>query len=157
MRSEDCVGRPIEQQLRETTRSRFGLGLGWTPVRTPRALARLFRLVGLALVIWLAVGAAVASAQPAGRLPGRGQRPRQSLVALGQSWLEHVRERLTLAWGCAQRPPPHLRRFAWLMSTQRRPESDRLSAVCPLDTAPATRYREATKSQGRVAPPPACA
>jgi hypothetical protein len=81
--------------------------------RGPRMLARLFRLVGLA------VGAAVASAQPAGRLPGRGQRPRQSLVALGQSWLEHVRERLTLAWGCAQRPPPHLRRFAWLLSTRR--------------------------------------
>gem|GEM_PF-3952700 len=96
MRSEDCVGSPIEQRLRETTGTRFGLGLGWTPVRTPRALARLFRPVGLALAILLAVGAAVASTQPAGRLPGRGQRPRHSLVALGKSWLEHGRGCLRL-------------------------------------------------------------
>jgi hypothetical protein len=93
----------------ESLRARADRDLG----RTFSELARLFQLVGLP------VGAAMASAQPVGRLPGRGQRPRQSLVALGQSWLEHVRERLTLAWGCAQRPPPHLWRFAWLLSTRR--------------------------------------
>jgi hypothetical protein len=58
----------IEELCRDTKSCRFGVRLEWTPCRTPAYLARFTLLVGVALVLWTAVGQAVAQATPWVRL-----------------------------------------------------------------------------------------
>ncbi len=116
-RSEDCVGHPIEQQFRETTGSRFGLE--HSQVRTPLALRHLLLLEGLALVVCLAVGDAVAALRLQNRLPRPDRSARVSLVALRRARLLRgiPGRRLDLGWVVGRLPPPTLRCFAWLMPT----------------------------------------
>jgi hypothetical protein len=73
----------VEAPCRDTTGGRFGVRLEWTQFRTPASLARLTRLVGVALGRWTAVGQAVAIKAPRVRLVCQGTGPRLSLLRVG--------------------------------------------------------------------------
>ena len=98
----------IEQMLRDVKGGRFGVGLRWTQVRRPDALQRLWLLVGLALWVWLASGAA-ASQQRWLRW-----RVRFSLVRIGRQLMGHGEQ--AKPPGLMRLPPPRLRlhAFAWI-------------------------------------------
>lgn len=49
----------IEQQIRDTKGCRFGVRLIWTQFQNPDYLSRFTLLVGVALVLWTAVGQVV--------------------------------------------------------------------------------------------------
>jgi hypothetical protein len=53
------------------------------PVPHPQYLARFTLLVGVALLLWTAVGQAVAQATPSVRLPCKQKGPRLSLLRVG--------------------------------------------------------------------------
>ena len=97
----------IEQMLRDVKGGRFGMGLKWVQVRRPDALQRLWLLVGLALWVWLARGAAAA------RQRWLRWRVRFSLVRVGRLT---VRQEHTQPPGLLHLPPPRLRlhAFAWI-------------------------------------------
>lgn len=98
--------RAIEQMLRDVKGGRFGVGLKWVQVRRPDARQRLWLLVGLALWVWLARGAAAA------RQRWLRWRVRFSLVRVGR--LTVHREQVQPP-GLLDLPPPRRRRhaFAW--------------------------------------------
>jgi hypothetical protein len=58
----------IEEQF-DTKGCRFGVRLEWTQFRTPAYLARFTLLIGVALLLWAAVGQAIAQASPASACP----------------------------------------------------------------------------------------
>jgi hypothetical protein len=65
-----------EEQFRETKGCRFGVQLEWTLCRTPAYLAQFTLLVGVALLLWTAVGQAIAHTTSRVRLPCRRKGPR---------------------------------------------------------------------------------
>jgi hypothetical protein len=73
----------LEERLRDTQGCRFGVKLEWTQFRTPEYLARFTLLVGVALLLWTAVGQAVAQATPSVRLPCKQKGPCLSLLRVG--------------------------------------------------------------------------
>jgi hypothetical protein len=77
----------VEEEFRDTKGCRFGVRLEWTPCRTPTYLVRVTRLVGVAAVLWTAVGQAVAHLAPRVRLPCTRKGPRLSLARAG---IQHV-------------------------------------------------------------------
>ena len=97
----------IEQMLRDVKGGRFGVGLKGVQVRRPDALQRLWLLVGLALWVWLARGAAAA------RQRWLRWRVRFSLVRVGRFTVH--REQMQPP-GLLHLPPPRLRlhAFAWI-------------------------------------------
>lgn len=97
----------IEQMLRDVKGGRFGMGLKWVQVRRPDALQRLWLLVGLALWVWLAWGAAAA------RQRWLRWRVRFSLVRVGRLMVH--REPMQPP-GPLHLPLPRLRphAFAWI-------------------------------------------
>lgn len=80
----------MEQMLRDVKGGRFGMGLKGVQVRRPDALQRLWLLVGLALYVWLAQGAA-APGQRLQRWPLRFR-----LVRMGRLM---ARQGLRQPWG----------------------------------------------------------
>jgi len=106
----------IEEQLRDLKGCRFGLKLEWTQFRTPQYLARFTLLLGVALVLWTAVGQAVAEEAPSVRLPCKQKGPRLSLLHVGIAYLRKLARLVRLSFRFIQRhlPLPHLRLFAWL-------------------------------------------
>jgi hypothetical protein len=108
----------IEEQFRDTKGCRFGGRLEWTHFRTPAYLARFLLLLGVALVLWTAVGQAMAEATPAIRLPCKYKGPRLSLVRVGQWFLPLMARRVHLGLHFIQAhlPPPGLRHFPWLQT-----------------------------------------
>jgi hypothetical protein len=110
----------IEEPCRDTTGCRFGVRLEWTQFRTPASLARFTLLVGVALVLWTAVGQAVANASPQVRLPCQRKGPRLSRLRIGiqyvakLAWLVSMGVRFIRA----HVPSPSLRRFAWLQGAE---------------------------------------
>jgi hypothetical protein len=106
----------IEEQLRDTKGCRFGVKLEWTQFRTPAYLARFTLLVGVALVLWTAVGQAVATEEPSVRLPCKRKGPRLSLLRVGIRYLKKLAQKVRLSARFIQQhlPLPELRIFAWL-------------------------------------------
>ena len=106
----------IEEQLRDTKGCRFGVKLEWTQFRTPSYLARFTLLVGVALVLWTAVGQAVANEEPSVRLPCKRKGPRLSLLRVGIRYLKKLAQKVRLSARFIQQhlPLPELRIFAWL-------------------------------------------
>jgi Transposase DDE domain len=110
----------VEEQFRATKGCRFGVRLEWTQFRTPASLARFTLLVGVALVLWTAVGQAVAIKAPRVRLPCKRQGPRLSLVRVGIQFVAKLA--LLVYIGVrfirAHLPLPQLRRFPWLQALE---------------------------------------
>ncbi len=106
----------VEEQLRDQKGCRFGVQLYWTQFRTPEHLGRFARLVGIALFIWMAVGAKVARQNPSLRMPHPTKGPRRSYVTIGMREIHrlHSRCRLTSHLLLAHLPRPVLRRFHWI-------------------------------------------
>lgn len=110
----------VEQQFRDTKGCRFGVRLEWTQFRTPAYLARFTLLVGVALVLWTAVGQAVAQQTPRVRLPCKRKGPRLSLLRVGIRFLATWRRTVHLGVRFIQAhlPPPQLRYFPWLQTAE---------------------------------------
>jgi hypothetical protein len=108
----------IEAQFRDTQVCRFGVRMEWTHFRPPAYLARFLLLLGAALVLWTAVGEAMAETTPGIRLPCKPKGPRLSLVRVGQWCLPTLARRVYLGihFIRAHLPPPQLRSFPWLES-----------------------------------------
>jgi Transposase DDE domain len=106
----------VEEQFRDTKGCRFGVRLEWTQFRTPIYLARLTLLVGVALVLWTAVGQAVAQTTPRVRLPCRHKGPRLSLLRVGIQFVTQIALLVYIGVRFIRThlPPPQLRRFPWL-------------------------------------------
>ena len=106
----------IEQQLRDVKGCRFGVQLKWTQFRTPHYLARMILLVGVALVLWTAVGHAVVQRDPSVCLPCKHKGPRLSLVQVGIRFLQKMAHTVRLDVRFIRRHllPPQFRYFAWL-------------------------------------------
>jgi hypothetical protein len=85
----------VEEQFRDTKGCRFGVRLEWTPCWTPSYLARFTLVVGVALVLWTAVGQAVAHHAPRVRLPFQYKGPRLSLLRVGIQYVAKYFEGLT--------------------------------------------------------------
>jgi hypothetical protein len=110
----------IEEQFRDTKGCRFGVRLEWTQFRTPASLARFTLLVGVALVVWTAVGQAVATQAPRVRLPCQRKGPRLSRVRVGIQFGAQRALRVDLGVRCirAQMPPPPCRHFPCLQALE---------------------------------------
>ena len=109
----------IEQQIRDTKGCRFGVKLIWTQFQNPQYLSRLVLLIGVALVLWTAVGQAVAEQNPKVRLPCKRKGPRLSLLRVGIRFLVRVSRRIHIGVKFIRThlPPPGLRIFGWLQTT----------------------------------------
>lgn len=109
----------IEQQIRDTKGCRFGVKLIWTQFQKPQYLSRFVLLVGVALVLWTAVGEAVAEQNPRVRLPCKRKGPRLSLLRVGIRFLLKVARKIHIGvkFIRAHLPPPSLRIFGWLQTT----------------------------------------
>jgi hypothetical protein len=107
-----------EAPCRATKGGRFGVRLAWTPCRPPAYWARFTLLVGVALVLWTAVGQAMAHQAPRVRLPCQDRGPRLSLRRVGIPYgatlalLVYIGGRFIRA----HLPPTRLRRFPWLQA-----------------------------------------
>ena len=80
----------------------------------------MYLLVGLALLLWTAVGRAVEEAEPKVRLRSKTKGARLSLARIGSYYWQKVTKQLKLTTGFVREhlPPPQLRMFKWLMSPQ---------------------------------------
>jgi len=110
----------IEEPLRETKGCRFGLKLEWPQFRAPEYLARCTLLIGVALVLWTAVGQAVAKANPSVRVPCKRKGPRLSLRRVGIRYLQKIARLVMLSVRFIQQPlpQPQLRVSAWLQTAK---------------------------------------
>ena len=108
----------IEEPCRDTKGGRCGVRLEGTPCRTPADLARFTLLVGMALVLWTAVGQAMAKATPQVRLPCKRKGPRLSLLRVGMQFVAQLAPVVYMGvrFIRAHLPPPHLRHFPWLQA-----------------------------------------
>jgi len=106
----------IEEQLRDSQGTRFGVRLEWTQFRTPALLNRFMLLLGVALMIWTAVGAAAVHREPTAQWPRKTKSPRLSLATIGTWWLHRIRSGayLGLDWIRSYLPLPSFRFFDWL-------------------------------------------
>ena len=103
----------VGEQFRDSKGCRFGVQLEWTQFRTPTYLARFILLVGVALVLWTAVGQAMAEATPQVRLPCKRKGPRLSLLRVGIPFVAKLALRVYIGvrFIRAHLPPPRLRHF----------------------------------------------
>lgn len=111
----------IEEQFRDAKGSRFGVKLKWTRFTKPEFVERMFLLVGVALLLWTAVGRAVERRRPKVRLVCKRKGARLSLARVGAYYWHEVtrRTRLTLRFVRENLPPPRLRVFEWLAQPQK--------------------------------------
>jgi hypothetical protein len=77
-------------------------------------------LVGIALLLWTAVGHAMAEAEPSVRLPCKRKGPRRSLLQVGIRFLAKLAQTVVLgvAFIRAHWPAPKLRIFTWLQTAE---------------------------------------
>lgn len=101
----------IEEQIRDTKGCRFGLGLEWTQFQTPKYLARLMLLVGMALVLWLTAGYAKAQKHRWARMVCKRKGARLSLVEVGIAYLSEFFQKLTTEFVRNHCPRPKLVSF----------------------------------------------
>jgi hypothetical protein len=106
----------VEEQIRDTKGCRFGAKLYWTQFKKPEHLARFVILLGMALIVWTAMGVAATAADPTLRLPHPTKGPRCSYITIGMRLPKRVLQAipLTATNVFALIPKPVLRNFAWL-------------------------------------------
>lgn len=106
----------IEEQIRDTKGARFGFALVWTQITTPEALSRFVLLIGLAAMLLIAVGNAVAHRYPNVRVPSRTKGPRLSLLTVGLLFWPLWQNKIAITPRFLKHhiPPPSLRTFKWL-------------------------------------------
>ena len=106
----------IEEQFRDTKGCRFGVKLYWTQFKKPEHLSRLAQLVGIAIVVWTAIGVAASRASPSLRYNHPKKGPRFSFVTIGIRSREEVMRTmsLTVRSVCEHIPKPSLRNFPWI-------------------------------------------
>lgn len=111
----------IEEQFRDTKGHRFGMKLRWTQFTKAEFVERMYLLVGLALLLWTAVGRAVEEAEPKVRLHSKTKGARLSLARIGSYYWRKATRQLTLTtrFVRAHLPPPQLRVFKWLTASQK--------------------------------------
>ncbi|MFN2455656.1 MAG: transposase [Pyrinomonadaceae bacterium] len=111
----------IEEQFRDTKGSRFGLKLKWTQFTKAEYVERMFLLVGVALLLWTTLGAALERERPNVRLWCKRKGARLSLVRVGAYYWHTVtaKVRLTPKFIRENLPPPHIRLFKWLAAPQK--------------------------------------
>jgi hypothetical protein len=92
------------------------LKLEWTQFRTPAYLSRFMLLLGVALAVWTAVGAAVVYHDETTQFAHRTKGARLSLARIGARWLWKIRRsaHLGVEYARSYLPPPRLRLFEWL-------------------------------------------
>lgn len=73
----------VEEQFRDTKGSRFGARLGWTQFRDAAQLGWVVRLVGVALLVWMASGECVTRKNPSFLWVCAKKGPRISVVTIG--------------------------------------------------------------------------
>lgn len=103
----------IEEQFRDSKGSRFGLQMEWTQFRTPEYLSRLTLLVGIAMAIWTAVGAAVAQKEPTVQMPCKHKGARLSVLRVGMGYIQCVARQVWVGIEYVRQhlPPVRIRRF----------------------------------------------
>ncbi len=106
----------IEEQIRDTKGSRFGLQLVWTQIQTPQALARFMLLIGLAVLLLTAIGHSLAQRRKDIRLPSKTKGPRLSFLSVGCLFIHSFLAKRSLSLALLRKniPPPALRSFSWL-------------------------------------------
>jgi hypothetical protein len=106
----------IEEQFRDTKGCRFGVKLYWTQFRNPAHLGRMAILIGVAIMLWTAVGVIAAGERPSLRFCHPKKGPRCSYVTIGlMTFIEIVKRKpLSALTVEANLPLPHLRDFDWL-------------------------------------------
>lgn len=110
----------IEESFRDTKGARFGAKLKWTQFKRGECLERMFLLVGVASVLWTAIGAAMETEKPKVRLRSKSKGARVSLVRIGIFyWRTAIKQwRLTMNFVRSRLPKPKLRLFQWLIVRQ---------------------------------------
>jgi hypothetical protein len=111
----------IEEQFRDSKGQRFGLKLRWTQFTKPEFVERMYLLVGVALLLWTAVGRAVEESEPKVRLVSKAKGARLSLARVGFYYWREMSKRLSLTASFVREhlPPPRLRMFKWLTAPQK--------------------------------------
>lgn len=106
----------IEEQLRDTKGCRFGVKLYWTQFKKPEHLAHLSSLVGIAILVWTAIGRAAALANPSLRFKHPKKGPRYSYVTIGVRSKEEVLPNIPMTAKNVEAliPKPTLRNFPWI-------------------------------------------
>lgn len=102
----------VEEQFRDTKGCRFGVEMYWTASDRPERIDRMFLLVGVALMIWTAAGAEVATQDLTARFPHKTKGPRRSFVTIGRELAASLtRLVVTLDWLARWLPPAEFRDF----------------------------------------------
>jgi hypothetical protein len=111
----------IEEQFRDAKGHRFGLKLRWTQFTRAEYVERMYLLVGVALLLWTAVGRVMEKEEPKVRLESKTKGARLSLARIGSYyWLKLGKQlRLTASFVREYLPPPRLRVFKWLTAPQK--------------------------------------
>lgn len=81
----------VEEQLRDSKGSRYGVELIWNVFHDPEKIGRLFVLVGIAMTLWTMAGVHIAKQDPTAQYPHRTKGPRRSYVNIGRQALSVVR------------------------------------------------------------------
>ncbi len=74
----------VDEQMRDAKGCRYGVEIFRTAFGEPERIARMFILVGVALVVWTAHGHEIAKSDPTARLPHPRKGPRRSLANIGR-------------------------------------------------------------------------
>jgi hypothetical protein len=111
----------IEEQFRDAKGQRFGMKLRWTQFTRAEYVERMYLLVGVALLLWTAVGRVMEKEEPQVRLESKTKGARLSLARIGSYyWLKLGKQlRLTASFVREHLPPPRLRVFKWLTAPQK--------------------------------------
>lgn len=109
-----------EEQFRDSKGARFGVRLKWTEFKRGEYLERMYLLVGVAMLLWTAIGSQMEKSDPKVRLRSKKKGARISLVRIGIFYWQMVtkRVRLTTKFIKAYLPKPKFRYFQWLVVNQ---------------------------------------
>jgi len=80
----------VEEQLRDSKGSRYGVELIWNVFQQPERIGRFFILVGIAMTLWTMAGVQIAKHDPTARYSHKTKGPRRSLVSIGRQALSGV-------------------------------------------------------------------
>jgi hypothetical protein len=110
----------IEEQFRDSKGCHFGVKLYWTQFKNPQHLGRMAMLVGVAMMLWTAVGVAATQDKTSMRFPHPTKGPRRSYVDIGLQAFSSlaISLKLTALKVALLLPEPELRNFAWLSTWQ---------------------------------------
>lgn len=105
----------IEQHFRDSKGCRYGIKIKWTAFTTAAALARVFLLAAIAMVVWTIAGRLAARADRSVRLISNSKGPRRSYIAIGIDAPAAIDQALASSWRALRTPWPQaeLRDFAW--------------------------------------------